>query len=341
MSWTKWTEVARRRRTIRCTGTGYGAATFGRNVGADRRVNSRAEAFPRTASPVSSKASVRFLGIKDIMKTDIEQVEEIIANSGNNFHCKVLSYLKEKGWTVLISPYYNDNVSDKPREIDLIAEKAFNVTNGFGSYIGSASIKLFIECKFIPQKIVFWFHNKDRIKAEDLVINNTPLRKDNAYTQKHHYLSVEDNDVAKLFASETKKKTENEIIYKAINQSLNAMVSYRNSNTLIPTSPDGRRLNIMTTVTYPVIVCNNFNNLYRVDIDTTNKPANINNNFQLEVNYAYLDPSKNPVSEYFLIDIISFNKIDAFLEVLEGDINSIKGILELTNQSSGLANASR
>ncbi len=31
---------------------------------------------------------------------------------------------------VLVSPYYNDNISGKPREIDLIAEKAFNKMDG-------------------------------------------------------------------------------------------------------------------------------------------------------------------------------------------------------------------
>lgn len=265
-------------------------------------------------------------GIDDIMKPDIEQVEEIIANSGNNFHCKVIRYLKEKDWNILISPYYSDNVSDKPREIDLIAEKAFNVTDRWNKWIGSVNIKLFIECKYIPQKIVFWFHKKNRMKAEELVINHTPLRKDNSYTKKHHYLDDENKYVAKLFASDTKKKTENEIVYKAINQSLNAMVYYRNSSTLIPTSPDGWA-NIMSTVNYPVIVCNSFSNLYRVDIDTNNKPANVKDNFQLEVNYAYLDLSKTPVTEYFLIDIVGFDRIDSLLTALEQDVSAIRIML--------------
>ncbi len=260
------------------------------------------------------------------MNPDIEQVKKIIANSGNNLHCKVLRYLQEKDWTVLISPYYNDNVSDKPREIDLIAEKAFNVTDRHDKRIGSVNIKVFIECKFIPQKIVFWFHNKDRIRAEELVIKNTPLPKDNDYTQQHHYLDQKHNHVAKLFDSETKKKTESEIIYKAINQSLNAMVYYRNSRALIPTS-EGGETNIVTTLSYPVIVCNDFNNLYRTDIDTSNEPANIRDNFQLEVNYAYLDSSKNPVTEYFLIDVISLDRIESLIDALEKDVKAVKIML--------------
>ena len=141
---------------------------------------------------------------------------------------KVLKYLKEKGWTVLISPYYNDNVSSKPREIDLIAEKAFDVKdNMWGKIIGTVNVKLFVECKYILQNTVFWFHDKDKQKAEELVTQATQLRADNIYTKEHHYLGEVDS-VAKLFADERKKSVENEIFYKALNQSLNAMVYYRN-----------------------------------------------------------------------------------------------------------------
>jgi len=260
------------------------------------------------------------------MNPDIEQVKKIIANSGNNLHCKVLRYFQDKNWTVLISPYYNDNMSDKPREIDLIAEKAFDVTDRHDKPDGFLNIRLFIECKFIPQKTVFWFHSKDRMRAEELIINNTPLYKDNDYTQQHHYLYQKYDHVAKLFDTETKRKAEGEIIYKAINQSLNAMVYYRNSRTLIPASP-GRETEALSTLCYPVIVCNGFNNLYRVDIDTGNEPTNIKDNFQLEVNYAYLDSSKNPVTEYFLIDVVSLDRIDTLMDSLEKDARVVKIIL--------------
>lgn len=255
-------------------------------------------------------------------KPDIDKVKDIISNSGNNFHCKVFDCLKEKGWTVLISPYYNDNVTDKPREIDLIAEKAFAIKDLFDDFIGNVNIKLFIECKYIAQKIVFWFHDKDILKAEELIVNNTPLPKNNAYTKKHHYLSNSDY-VAKLFADEKKQKAENELIYKALNQSLNAMVYYRDSDSIIPESSRYTK----ATVNYPVIICNNFDNFYRVDIGSSDKPVNITSNFQLEVNYAYVDSSKNHTNEYFLIDIISFDKLDNFLLALKKDIESINVIL--------------
>ena len=257
----------------------------------------------------------------------MDKVKAIIAQSGNTFHCKVLKYLQDKGWTVLISPYYNDNVSNKPREIDLIAEKAFDAKDSFfREFIGTVNVKLFIECKYISQKTVFWFHDKDKQKAEELVTQTTPLQTDNVFTADHHYLGKVDR-VAKLFSDERKKSAESEIFYKALNQSLNAMVYYRNRESIIKL-PKGRKGKIIKTVNYPVIVCNSFENLYRVEIDTHADPSNIAENFQLEVNYAYMASNGSNINEYFLIDILNFDLFDGFLEQIEVDAGLVSSFLE-------------
>jgi hypothetical protein len=251
------------------------------------------------------------------MPHDIEKVKAIIAQSGNTFHCRVLRYLKEKGWTVLISPYYNDNISNKPREIDLIAEKAFEATDDWGHFKGNIHVRLFVECKYISQKTVFWFHDKDIHKATDLIVQTTPITKDNIYTNKHHYLSG-DSSVAKLFADEKKSSADNEVLYKALNQSLNAMIYYRNKESIIP-SRQARGGYTLATVNYPVIACNSLDNIYRVDIDEDTEPSKITNNFQLEVNYAYTTSNGHNANEYFLIDVLSFNLFDSFLDQIEVD----------------------
>jgi len=257
---------------------------------------------------------------------EIEEVERMVLNSGNSFHCKVLNYLKLKGWTVLISPYYNDNISDKPREIDLIAEKAFRVNDHFGQNKGIIIVRLFIECKYVPQKIAFWFHDKDRSQAEELVVNNfRPLHKNNTYTQQHHYLS-DNNRVAKLFASESKKSEENEIIYKAINQSLNALIYFRGEDSIMPSTVQGG-MNLRERVCYPIIICNSFSAFYRVEVDSEKKPSPINDHFQLEVNYAYIDTNEKHRNEYFLIDVLDFKKMDGFLDSLQADVSAMSELL--------------
>jgi hypothetical protein len=255
------------------------------------------------------------------MSHDIEKVKAIITQSGNSFHCKVLKFLKEKGWSVLISPYYNDNISNKPREIDLVAEKAFATKDEWGDFKGNIHVRLFVECKYISQKTVFWFHDKDELKALELVTQTTPLTKGNFYTKDHHYLNG-NVSVAKLFADEKKSAADNEVFYKALNQSLNAMVYYRNKESII-SSRSGREGQILATVNYPVIVCNSFDNLYRVDIDGDADPCKIGDNFQLEVNYAYTTSSGYNTNEYFLIDVLSFDLLDPFLDKIEVDKKTI------------------
>jgi len=85
----------------------------------------------------------------------------------------------------------------------------------------------------------------------------------------------------------------------------------------------GRKHNIRKTINYPVIVCNSFENLYRVEIDTDADPSNITANFQLEVNYAYIISNGSNINEYFLIDVLNFDLFDSFLEIIEVDAGLI------------------
>ena len=96
----------------------------------------------------------------------VDKVKELIEKSGNNFHCKVFNELIKKGWKVSVSPYYNDNITDKPREVDLIAERPFRFKDKINHEFIHIFVRLFIECKYIPSETVFWFHNKDINSAE-------------------------------------------------------------------------------------------------------------------------------------------------------------------------------
>ena len=260
------------------------------------------------------------------MSITSERLQKIIGHSGNSFHCKVIKFLRENGWEVLVSPYYNDVFSNKPREIDLIAEKAVNWKERFGGSFGTIYIRLYIECKYVPNPTVFWFDAKDKYRANKLVIQNTPLRDNNIYTQKHHYLGAI-NHVAKIWADERNKSSENEIFYKALSQSLNATIYYRTINNQI-CSPPKRSHGAITFLHYPVIACSNFNLLYRVDIDSDESPSNVKDNFLLEVNYAYADFNGVQNCEYFLMDVVSFNLFQQYLEQLEKDVNLVKSMFE-------------
>ncbi len=251
-----------------------------------------------------------------------DKIQEIIEASGNNFHSNVIKFLRENQWNVLISPYYNDYASDKAREIDIIAEKTFEVKERlFGEPKGWLNIRFIIECKYINAETVFWFDAKDKKRAEESLVRNTPLKKDNSYTQEHHYMQGE--RVAKLFSSKKDKDLSNEPIYKAINQSLNAMIYFRHEP---PIQRHDRR--ILRTVCYPIIILNDFEKIFSINIGESKHSNIVDKFFQLEINYAYLDTDKHNMNEYFLIDVINFSHLDDFLnEIQTKDIKAIKVML--------------
>lgn len=253
----------------------------------------------------------------------MEDANQIIQESGNSFHCKVINKLRSDDWTVLVSPYFMDGITEKPREIDLIAEKMFIVKNEFREETHQLHVKLFIECKYITQSTVFWFDKKDRNSAKNRVISDFYLKDGNLFTGKHHYLSESDS-VAKLFASKAGKNLENDVIYKALNQVLNGFINKRNNETIIQSEKDNPLRK--KYIGYPIITFNSFNKFYKTEISKTDTTTNIDKNFQLEVDYAFKTPSGSIASEYFIIDMVDFNKFDSFMETISNDIAAIKRI---------------
>jgi len=251
---------------------------------------------------------------------DFEKAEAIVGKSGNRFHSKVVNYLKYKGWTVKISPYYFDGSTNKPREIDIVAEKTWPYS-WLGS-TGNITIRLFVECKYIPNVNVFWFSGKDRKSTMSYLKNiskgNTHFR----FLEQHHYLKTCE-ETAKLFDSSPEKALENEVIYKAINQSINAMVNLRQTEDII-SSEEKNYPNDLYTLDVPIIMVNSFDKFFRTNIGGDGEVSQIDSNFELEVNYAYKDPMGHNRNDFFLIDVVEFNKIDPFLELIELDLEFIK-----------------
>ena len=258
---------------------------------------------------------------------ELDIAKEIIAKSGNNFHSKVVERFRASGWSVSISPYYLDGSTNKAREIDLVAEIAKPYNTFFDQSIrGNVSIKLFVECKYIPKVNVFWFDQINESSALSWLSNNLPGDAHKVLLEKHHYLTS-GKQVAKLFGSENGKFTENEPFYKAINQSLNSVVNLRGASSVIPNDTNGYSNPPLFCLEMPVIVCNCFDKLYSTSIDGESAPVKIDNYFKIEIDYAYVDSRKNNISEYFLIDVVDFNCIEKYFEYLEADINRIMEML--------------
>jgi hypothetical protein len=70
-------------------------------------------------------------------------------------------------------------------------------------------------------------------------------------------------------------------------------------------------------------VVNSFDNLHQTTFADDEGTAPVEHAFQLEVNYAYVTNDGKPSSEYFLIDVVTVDLLDGFLNDLkEKDVNS-------------------
>lgn len=249
-----------------------------------------------------------------------QEIIDFAKSSANNFHVRIVRAFREREWQTLISPYYLDVATNRAREIDLVAERSWDIAESFRQRGRRLNMKLLIECKYIAQDTVFWFDQRDSEATYRWLQVNTPLPgPDNLYTSRHHYFSSD--SVAKLFASRAGREPEREAIYKALNQSLHAMVYLRGKESILQGEQEARRPH--SIVELPVIVVNSFEKFYQVDINNPGDIKPIGENFQLEVNYAYLGADRRDRNEYFLIDVVALDKLDDFLGALDADASAM------------------
>ena len=67
-----------------------------------------------------------------------------------------------------------------------------------------------------------------------------------------------------------------------------------------------RNRDLRIHLNYPVVVCSSFEKLFRTDFFNSTEPVQINENFQLEIQYAYTDHSNTVRSDHFLIDFVEY-----------------------------------
>lgn len=248
---------------------------------------------------------------------------EIIRSSGNSFHVSVIRALRDHGWSVLISPYYLDASTNKARELDLIAERSWPVYLRSSDPIGHVRFRMFIECKYMAAPIVFWFDKRNDPAARKWLEVKAGLPRNNTYSDRHHYLSGS-GEVAKLFASKS-GSAEGDPIFKALNQCLSGIVYLRKAASHLPL--DLAKMHLRDrTVDLPVIVCNSFSKTYGVDIGKEGPVRNIDDSFQLEVEYAYVESGGESAKEYFLVDFVALDKLPLFLAALDADREAISAL---------------
>jgi len=257
---------------------------------------------------------------------NIDDAKALIAQSGNGHQCRVAQFFRDRKWAVLMSPYYIDAATDKPRELDLIVENSYSVPLMYGGPPVSVRVRLFIECKYIAQGAAFWFDSMDMPKAHSWIESHTPFRLNHNAIQQQHYLA-QGKVAAKLFASQQQKGEESDPIFRAVNQCLNGYIYNGDRPSLLPLHNREETFPLL----YPVIVCSSFSNFFRTNVQDAAEPHVIADNFLLELDYAYLHARTGQRQrDFFLIDMVEFNQLETFVTQLETEVQAAIRMVEIT-----------
>jgi len=173
---------------------------------------------------------------------------------------------------------------------------------------------------------VIWFSPRNDNQVIECLRRQFGKRAEDTIIERHHYLNQKQY-TAKLYESGPPKNQSSnqgqDIIYKAINQSINSMVNFEGKGTLVPPEQLSYKNNLIT-LEMPVVICNAFSKFFRTDFDGDNSVSEIEENFLMEVNYAYSDSNKTAISELFLVDFVSFQWIDKYMEKIDADEEMIR-----------------
>ena len=257
-----------------------------------------------------------------------KSARSLIEKSGMLTHLKVIDILKKSGWSVRVSPYYYDDVAESVREIDIVAEKPFNSAEQRYISTTQLNVQLFVECKYINQDVLLWFDKPNQEKAVEALEKATGLQlavrhSGDVLPDSFRYYTAE--KVAKIFSGNSGRE---DLIYKALSQSLRALVYYKQwAPGPIENSFNDHPESVNHVVRYPVVVCDNFQNLKELRIGTDSGNLDVSElkgDFLLETNYVYFNKAKTTtIDDYFWIDFVDANKLGQFLQILESEAAAI------------------
>ncbi|MDD2730548.1 MAG: hypothetical protein PHW33_00270 [Candidatus Portnoybacteria bacterium] len=181
-------------------------------------------------------------------------LKEKIKNSGNNLHLDVAYWLEEEGWDVNLSPYYCDDITKKPREIDIIAKKT-NLMVYDGDEKHKFDTCLFIECKNFKESFAFRIEENTLEKGESVLLSqnhNIFSDSDKSVLSRTNLPNVlhcfTEKRIARLWDSVSQEKD----IFDAVTQPIKALNFFRKEFT-------------RKSIFYPVVICRGITGFYNVE----------------------------------------------------------------------------
>ena len=233
---------------------------------------------------------------------------KLVKKSGNTLHTKVINVLREASWEVIVSPYYNDDTTDKPREIDIIAQKDYPEYSSFVTSNDSLfRLRLFVECKYVSDDVLIWSDPIDQYWAKKYLAGLYGQGMGEAYLNSKMFLTPEGIN------TQVTKIVESESLHKGLIQSIHSYQYYKSSYLGRPVNTDKT---IQTSRLF--LLVNSYEKIREINIpklkDGKVKISDIQpveNHKTIEINYSY--KGTNGRSEYFLVTLISLKDFKEFL----------------------------
>lgn len=232
-------------------------------------------------------------------------LENLIDESGHELQADFVDQFTQDGWTAFQNKHYTDISSRKSREIDVIFEKTYEVSEMFGHVLGRLCVRLFFSCKHFPTKYLLHPLPKEERVVED-AINNAGIissRDLQSGFGSHHYFSDAHPTVIKAWDFKG-----DDLMFKAWNSSVHSLIGLERTSALA--SP---------VINLPVIGTRHFNNLFLRDRSKV-RYKKVASNQQLEIDYHYLDLKDRELDRIFLVDLIALNTVKEFLADIDKDV---------------------
>lgn len=239
--------------------------------------------------------------------------DEIVNLSGHNLHLRIASILEKEGWKVAISPYYVDDLTDKPREIDIVARKYFTYESRADKEQKTFYLVLVIDCKHLNQNVVIW-GKENQLKGQAIFTNMENRLSKLTESSENWSRYSKYWGVGRLISEGSKSNSLQEGILQAVKATLDV---FRTSN-----SP---------SVFFPAVVYELEENVKISSVGNMafgdTKPKAIDADWIFHINYAYLDytlaPSGKRRQRDFYVDLVEEKNFIDFLHKLDEEGNAI------------------
>lgn len=248
-----------------------------------------------------------------------QKLKETIQKSGNNLHMRVVEFFENQKWEVDLSSYYYDDTTAKPREIDIIASKQFDVSDHGGNRVGSFEVSLFVECKYFKNDIAFRMHQAKKEDMREAMIFNGFNKTEvlNAPNAHHHYL--DELRIAKLY--DTAQDEQNQI-FDAITKPAKALIFFKERKQI-------------RGIFYPIVVYEGISGFYLLNRESEIKELDNLKPSQYAIfgfNYSYKSLGNELKKQYLCVEFISLKELEKYLKLISTkEIATLQQYIQLQN----------